>query len=335
MDEEVDDGEISDEVSKPNATLSQPTARPETPPQQLSSSSPSHRRTWGLRSPMVSRLSLYSDSSLSPLSPLRRQFSSPLLPSPAGQPKDAAGDADDELDTDELEGIDKSSEAESLTQDSKDVLLERLGDLVQHLTAGRGIQGTDITALHAKVDEMERLIPATRREKAKRRDSAGSPSLYGPKPGRLGSPLPIVPQERREGYSEPATPTKGPEPTSPVPAAQPSPPTPKPSNRELKVPSEVADRVVAEAEKLNTELTKVLENLKSRSIESDVRHTIFRLGEIVLIYASIFMECLLKEQRARRCASLSLIRRSRSCEHLFCPLPLPLSIFPRISAYHC
>ncbi len=39
------------------------------------------------------------------------------------------------------------------------------------------------------------------------------------------------------------------------------------------IPSVIADQVVAEAEKLNAELSAVLENLKSRSIESDVSTT--------------------------------------------------------------
>lgn len=110
-----------------------------------------------------------------PLSPLRRQFSSP--------PGIARDDADDELsddndshdrlgvaggDTDSSGAgrLELDSHDNNLTQDSKDVLVQRLSDLVQRLStaanitlAASAIQQTAILGqLHAKVDEMEGVL---------------------------------------------------------------------------------------------------------------------------------------------------------------------------------
>ncbi|KAK3321008.1 hypothetical protein B0T19DRAFT_403603 [Cercophora scortea] len=110
-------------------------------------------------------------------------FSSPLFRSPP-HPSMTTYDADEESgDGDEGEtqnepdddSIDSSHEdhgGDDLTQDSKDVLIERLTDLVQRLSASRdrgsggggggyyntSIKEASLSALHAKVDEMEALM---------------------------------------------------------------------------------------------------------------------------------------------------------------------------------
>ncbi|KAH8888293.1 hypothetical protein GQ53DRAFT_749223 [Thozetella sp. PMI_491] len=276
--DEPDEGEgqqdDTDEGTVSNATPT--TTRPETPQAPGGEPSPSGRRVWGLRSPiMMNRLSFYSDSSRSPLSPLR-QLSSSLIPSPAFVSKDGGGgDADDELDTDELEGMDKDSDTDSLTQDSKDVLVERLNDLVKNLAAGRRLQSADISALHAKVDEMESLVPATHQVEAQRkRKPRSSLPRQDSRGAQSTNPLHVTQQGHEavtgEATTESTTPLEFSGEVSPFPAFIPSPSTPGPAGAVARPQANA--RVVAEAEKLNMELTKVFENMKARSIESDHLH---------------------------------------------------------------
>ncbi|KAK0635007.1 hypothetical protein B0T17DRAFT_26398 [Bombardia bombarda] len=128
--------------------------------------------------------------SLSPLSPMRRQFSSPLFRSSpllsimrsdisvaaitTTTTDDDDGDGYIDIDDDDYQSRDEDEESHTpgshqdlndhLTQDSKDVLIERLGDLVQRLSStgggGRIVNETIISMLHARVDEMEKVLAA-------------------------------------------------------------------------------------------------------------------------------------------------------------------------------
>ena len=219
--------------------------------------------------------------------------------------RDGAGDADDELDDDVVnEDDEESSEPDSLAEDSKDVLVDRLNDLVRHLTAGRGFQGADITTLHAKVDEMERLIPGGQRSKSKQR-TAKKPDTPPPGP-LLGSPISIGREEAAGGSSD----------VSATPEGHPA--LPQTDLLEVieegrqeggKLSPEAADRVVADAGKLNAKLTTVLENLKARSIESDVSipvsciSSMFLFLIFIFIFFSTFMGCSSRERKEQPCGS--------------------------------
>lgn len=70
---------------------------------------------------------------------LHRQFSSPTTSFPLG-----------------------SSPSQDLMQDNKDVLIERLNDLVLRLSKDSCLEDSAVTAIHAKVDQIELLIPGER-----------------------------------------------------------------------------------------------------------------------------------------------------------------------------
>ncbi|RWA11625.1 hypothetical protein EKO27_g3476 [Xylaria grammica] len=112
---------------------------PYTPPQRLASPEPRgpHRRDdsdafTNQLSPLPSSMSLSSLGS--PLSPLRRRFSpspsSPLYP---------------------------QSEPD-ITQESRDVLVQRLNDLAAMLSQQQHVKSERMNALHAKVDELENAL---------------------------------------------------------------------------------------------------------------------------------------------------------------------------------
>ncbi len=104
---------------------------------------------------LLPSMSLYHLGITLPLSPLRRQFSSP--------PRVASydGPADDSMDGEEHGGVigNDDMDDDDLTQDSRDVLVDRLNDLVHRLSRGEGVHGeAGLSALHAQVDKMERVL---------------------------------------------------------------------------------------------------------------------------------------------------------------------------------
>ncbi|KAK3344141.1 hypothetical protein B0T25DRAFT_573099 [Lasiosphaeria hispida] len=104
------------------------------------------------------------------LSPLRQGYSNfsspPAWPPPSPPPLGIiAGDVSYGFSDDEGE----------LTRDSRDVVAERLADLVQHLR-GAGSIGGAVDELHAKVDEMEAIL-------------GGSPGSIGRRVRRVISPM--------------------------------------------------------------------------------------------------------------------------------------------------
>ncbi|KAK0705367.1 hypothetical protein B0H67DRAFT_382239 [Lasiosphaeris hirsuta] len=110
------------------------------------------------------------------LSPLRRGYSN-FSSSPTWPPRSPppplgiiAGSGPREFSEDEGE----------LTRDSRDVLAERLADLVHHLR-GAGSAGGAVDELHAKVDEMEAIL-------------GGSPGTIGRRATRAVSPVEFRPQ---------------------------------------------------------------------------------------------------------------------------------------------
>lgn len=125
---------------------------------------------------------------ISNLSPLRPQFSSSSLGASRSQPAprlpsaqeatdhhDATGSApsvriavepadelssntgtDDDIDDDDTDSLSDMS-ADDVTQDSRDVLVQRLTDLAERI-GGANVRTSCIEALHKQVDEMERVL---------------------------------------------------------------------------------------------------------------------------------------------------------------------------------
>lgn len=140
-----------------------------------------------------------------------------------------------------------------IMQDSKDDLVQRLGDLIQQLRGPGSIP--NLEELHEKVDEMEAVLGGGR---------GARPSLMGPDKGfkdhisfqKMPPPLPVRPG------GEVATSTKvlgKPEQVVSMAAA--------PGKA---LAPDVTAEVAVEAEKLNAELVKLAERLRARKEESDV-----------------------------------------------------------------
>ncbi|KAI1418103.1 hypothetical protein F5Y13DRAFT_199193 [Hypoxylon sp. FL1857] len=133
----------TDSDAEPDSSPSDPA--PQTPPRNAKSV----HHPWSHHAPTTPKSSPPASPSLSlhalgmsPLSPMRRQFSSPLLRSSSSlQPPEA-----------------DHSEQDDLVQDSKDVLVQRLNDLAAQLNQQDHLKEDSVYGLHAKVDEMERVL---------------------------------------------------------------------------------------------------------------------------------------------------------------------------------
>lgn len=267
---------------------------------------------------------------ISPLSPLRPQFSGSLSPSSSaarrdspfgpddtnhdtvgslGQPKiEVDGvEADDELASSATgSGSDSDISADDITQDSRDVLVQRLNDLA-HRLSGANVRTESIEALHAQVDAMEKVLSRrghrspgrlrrTPSSSSARRSTSLQPggssrprSLVLPAGGdgrdALGIMAPMSPSWLRSHFQRrPSTHGHRPDETSELHKAVPVPmPVPVPSAQQLqpaeatatfssspKISSEMADSIVLEAENLCAEMSTVIESLQKRREESDV-----------------------------------------------------------------
>jgi hypothetical protein len=195
-----------------------------------------------------------------PLSPLRRQFSSPLAQvSPPRHRGEAADDdqaAGEDVDEDEDEDED---------EDRKDVLVQRLNDLTQRLSSGAEVGDDLISVLHAKVDEMERVLAKQKSLRRKPRSSR-PPSIRQDGQSQSG--------ERHDSFWASPSPSLvlsrvlDLPPSSP--AAVDEPPA-KPPEAKSAMSLQDALRIASEAEMLNGQLSDLVTNLKARHEETEVR----------------------------------------------------------------
>ncbi|KAI0601890.1 hypothetical protein F4775DRAFT_359331 [Biscogniauxia sp. FL1348] len=218
---------------------------------------------------------------MSPFSPLSRQFSSPF----------AAATSPPRSVSEEL------SPEEGLTQDSKDVLIQRLNDLAARLNHQDLMTEGNVLSLHSKVDEMESLL-ATHYHPLKSKSPKHRPSSSA-----LGSSRSEVVSPRRPLTPSQVTPDKPPhmQPPSAVKTnggnredkqAKPE-PAPKMSPAE-------AERVVAEAQLLHKGLEEVIANLRARQEESDHIHDLLITRAERAAQRIIFLERRLKELESER-----------------------------------
>ncbi|KAK3315336.1 hypothetical protein B0H66DRAFT_342030 [Apodospora peruviana] len=287
----------------------EPVQRPETPT-PTRRQKPHHHHQQRARSPSSptnpSPMSFYhlGIGSVSPLSPLRRQFSSPLFRSPPlpQQHQQIKSGVDEEVgllsdgidddqssfsvvdndDNDYGSNIPATSspdENDDDTQDSKDVLIQRLTDLAQRLSSSAEGPGTrssssssaNLSALHAKVDEMETML------------SASSSSLAAPAAttSRIPEPPPLLQQRRRSTL--PAESAEAPLFWATTTSVVPNWLAPRFSDPPLRPPQPAKEKIVhvgisrlvaEEAEKLVKALTEVVKGLKARREESDHLHAL-------------------------------------------------------------
>ncbi|RDL39016.1 Uncharacterized protein BP5553_03356 [Venustampulla echinocandica] len=159
---------------------------------------------------------------------LHRQFSSPITSPRSIQP---------------------SPREEDLTEDNKDVLIERLHDVVLRLSKDNSLENTTIAAIHHKVDEVEILM----REGSRRK----SPSLRS---GSFGS------AREDDTFWGPRTPTQSlrmrlPEMVKTSPQ----------SIRDVEMTTK-AIQIARDAEQLTSQLSKAIAELQIRREESDHIH---------------------------------------------------------------
>jgi len=269
-------------------------------------------------------MSLHHLGIISPLSPLRRQLSSSLSQrSPPPPSNDVISPKTHDGIDEESEGDSSEEDQDELTQDSRDVLVERLSDLVQRLSRDRSVHEGNISTLHAKVDEMEKVLahgtPRSARSSRSRPQSFVVESrrdehdaFWGPpmSPSWLRKPHPgdtyqLAPSpDEVEVRATPEVPPEGTE--LPTEILETDEIQPRPLIKS-KVSSDVVERMVAEAENLCNELSAVVQSLQERREESDARATPGDASSRARanISHSISTRCLWREQNVRLVESSS------------------------------
>jgi hypothetical protein len=158
------------------------------------------------------------------------------------------------------------NELSGLTQDSRDVLLDRLNDLMERLSrptpggrvAGLLHEAEMISELHAKVDEMEELL------------AGGSIAGTQEQPMQGGSEH----GSWQEEGEQPEETLPAPDHVENVSATKSECAECERTKAQKRQDDEAVERVMDEAEQLNTELVAVLERLEQRREESDHLHEI-------------------------------------------------------------
>jgi hypothetical protein len=244
-----------------------------------------------------------------PLSPFRRRFSSSLNVnfSREASAENVARDRDGEISSgDDPTEDDRNSQLDNLTQDRKDVLLDRLNDLVQRLSDGGNVREASIDHLHAKVDDMEQVLSgdsrATRLKKPRRPPLSGMGSFLS-SPPRPTEPderdprAPATPDWLGPRFSEVArTSTAGNSPVSLGGAVD-------NAGEGTKISAEAAKQLAIEAQKLCDKLAGAFSSLQARREESEARLTCTpyfdQMGGFVPLtrFNSICQRCSLSEQK--------------------------------------
>ncbi|KAI1428750.1 hypothetical protein F5Y12DRAFT_629797 [Xylaria sp. FL1777] len=191
---------------------------------------------------------------MSPLSPSRRQFSPPTLaPSSPLYPQ---SDSDHP-------GPDHGHH-EDVAQDSRDVLVQRMNDLVARLGQERHVKDGNIHALHAKVDELEKVLYTRDHSSKKTRYDDRDGSNHSWKPPHPANLLP-------SDMSRPDSPRR-PSPSAKGRAAHRA--NKKAKSRASNLTVAQAEQVIAEAQDLHKNLEVVISNLRDRQEETEHIHAL-------------------------------------------------------------
>ena len=149
----------------------------------------------------------------------------------------------------------ESSSSQDITQDNKDVLIERLNDLVLRLSKDSSIEDSIISAIHSGVDRIELLMKD--REKANQKKY---PQLSSESKHSRGNSEDIF-------WGSPLTPTRNVRMRFPD-----SPTSPHHSfHRQPRMSTDRAIEIAKSAEDLSSKLLATVRELQVRREESDVR----------------------------------------------------------------
>ncbi|KAI1325860.1 hypothetical protein F5Y16DRAFT_251419 [Xylariaceae sp. FL0255] len=230
-------------------------SQPQTPPIRLSHSHYHHQdgEASAPISPLVSPYSL----GMSPLSPLRRQFSPSMTRSTPSYPRSDSYPSDIDHDHEEI------------IQDSQDVLIQRLNDLVSRLSRRSTIRDEIVGSLHSQVDEMENVLnipgyPLPKKTQHRRLPVSDTGADGGDAPWNLpqlasrlslSPPAQISPTAAKPTMDVPQVGTKS-----------------EPRSKAPKMSVAEAERIVAEAHRLQYGLESVIANFKARQQESEQIH---------------------------------------------------------------
>lgn len=224
-------------------------------------------------------MSLFS-LGMSPFSPMRRQFSSPLVrsSSPLHPP---------DVDLIKEEGI---------VQDSKDVLVQRLNDLAAQLSQQEDLREDNVNSLHAKVDEMEKslstrsLLPQRRPPRSRPATSTGGerdPFWGSLTPGRV---IPRMSNLLMPTQKSASTQTTKESPTESGAEAA----------GKKRISTAEVGRIAAEAQKLQKELEAVTSSLRARQEETDHIHELLIMRAERAAQRIIHLEKRIKELEIER-----------------------------------
>jgi len=193
---------------------------------------------------------------------------------------------------------DSSPSQQDLTEDSKDVLIERLNDLVQRLSTAQELDDGAVTAVHSQVDKIEMILKGEEKQKkpSHSRSSSG------------------VPRDSPDPFWAPATPTKSIRMRLPDTSTRSQRP---PLRRNLQEVSSVkASELAQAAEDLASRMAVTLEEFQRRKEESDVsslvgvyRTSLLTSESMFTIYSSHVLKGQLRESWSwstglQRCRSI-------------------------------
>jgi hypothetical protein len=195
-------------------------------------------------------MSFYS-LGMSPLSPLRRQFSPPIVRSLLSDPP-----SDEDVE-----------EHRDITRDSKDVLVQRLNELAERLSRQNHVKDQIINVLHTKVDELEDVLRATSYSSKNKKKTRSLSTRSDERDGSdFSGEAPHPAELLLSDVSSLSSPTR----------ASPSAKTeighggnPKAERRDSRMTVAQAERVIAEAQNLHKDLETVISNLRDRQEETE------------------------------------------------------------------
>lgn len=172
--------------------------------------------------------------------------------------------------------VDQGSSQQDLSQDSRDVLVQRLNDLVSRLSADGGLLGDGIANLHARVDEMEHILchnsnPQQQKWHQQNLSSVESSSVGGDGVSMLsGLPSPAQPKSSSADAPSSDARTEALPPQQQSRQSEPEEARPQRRRSHFGNPSDQARKVLRDAEKLSEAMKGVIKNLKARQEEQDV-----------------------------------------------------------------
>ncbi|KAL7623880.1 hypothetical protein AAE478_005436 [Parahypoxylon ruwenzoriense] len=278
--------------TEPDAEPDGSPSRPRTPPRSVKAE---NHPPWSPRKDAATPKSTPPDSpslilhslGMSPFSPLRRQLSSPFVRSSSSlHPPGTA-----------------HSDQEEIVRDSKDVLVQRLNDLAAQLNKQDHINEDSVNHLHARVDEMEKVLSvkdhssnrASRRPRSRpsslalQNSRSEGDSFWGSlAPGRIIPNIPNIslPTSQRSPSMQSFKESTG------APEAK--------AVSEPRMSPAQASRIVTEAQKLCKELEAVVTSLRARQEESDHIHELLIIRAERAAQRIIHLEKRIKELESER-----------------------------------